>query len=144
MRRDELFSQYGRVLDEYRFQVHLNWERSRHLLTLNLGLLTAAAALLGLQQEDAVLALPPVAGVVVSMLGIVMHRTQHGYYRRVRDLKTRLEDELDLGEFAVRTTAGMRDAGAQRRRLTRVADVHYIVFGLLGLLHLGLAGASVP
>lgn len=142
--KDELREQYGRVLEEYRFQVTLNAARTRHLLTLDLGLLTASTGLLSLTSVEPswVLVLPPLAGVTVSTLGWVLLGAQHGYYRRIRDLKGQLEQALGLGDYAIRTTAGMRGESDRTSRLARVGDVHRTVFVLLGILNLAIAGAA--
>lgn len=46
--REELWRQYAHALDEYRFQVQLNWDRTKYLLTLDIGVIPAGTALLGL------------------------------------------------------------------------------------------------
>jgi hypothetical protein len=46
--REDLLNLYGKALDEYRFQVRLNWDRTQYFLALDLGILAAAAGLVRL------------------------------------------------------------------------------------------------
>lgn len=137
LERDELWRQYGFALEEYRFQVTLNWDRTRYLLTLDVGIIPAATALLGLDGASGpLIAAVYFAGVLVSVLGIVTLRTQRSYYRSARNSKAKLEELLDLGDLAIRTTPGMASTrGTDRWRLS-VHRVLWLAFGGIGLVHL--------
>lgn len=133
--REDLWRQYGHSLDEYRFQVQLNWDRTRYLLTLDVGIIPAATALLGLADASRLLvAAVYLAGVLISVLGPVTLSTQRDYYRATRSLKARLEDELMLGHRAIRTTPGMGQT--KKRRMVSVHQVHMASFVVIGVVHL--------
>ena len=115
MDRDEALDLYKIAVDEYRYQVTLNWQRTQYYLALNGALLAAGTGLLQAVQGrlNILVALLFVSGVASCTLSILASLVQHAYYRAARDGKARLEAELKLGEFAIRTTVGM--GGAMRR-----------------------------
>jgi cytochrome c-type biogenesis protein CcmE len=55
-------------------------------------------------------------GAVIALLAILASKTQHDYYKNVRDLKEELEQRLGLGGLVLRTTRGM---GGARARIAR-------------------------
>jgi hypothetical protein len=67
-------------------------------------------------------------GVVSTVAAILANRTQHGYYRNVRDAKRTLEDRLGLGDLALATTPGM---GGRHWRLARVATFQTLILSAL-------------
>lgn len=98
--------QYGHVLAEYRFQVLLNWDRTKHYFTFNTVLLGAAVAL----------AWPARAGLSALLL-IAAFNSFHGafavgrgheYYRSTRKTKASLEEKLGLNLLAIQSTPGMQ------------------------------------
>ena len=96
---DDLLTLYKIALDEYRFQVRLNWDRTTYHLTLNSGLIAIATGLLKLGSASVVdLAVASVffIGMCVSVIGIKTIRTGHEYYRHTIVKKTVLEDQLGL------------------------------------------------
>lgn len=116
---ERLLSLYTIAVDEYRFEVKLNWERSAFYLTLNSGPIAIATGLLKVQGSS--LANLFVAGVFfiglfVSAIGISAVLRGHDYYRNTVVKKTLLEDQLGLTKpceeyptrptLAVGTTAG--------------------------------------
>ena len=120
--------QYGHVLAEYRFQVLLNWDRTKHYFTFNTVLFGAAVAL----YKEAV-TWPAKAGISALLL-IAASNSFHGafaigrgheYYRSTRKTKALLEEKLGLDSLAIQSTPGMQrdvhlavegtpDTGAQR------------------------------
>ncbi|HEU4635891.1 MAG TPA: hypothetical protein VFS41_06925 [Edaphobacter sp.] len=102
--------QYGHVLAEYRFQVQLNWDRTKHYFTFNTALLGIAVAL---YKESA--SGPCQAGVAALLLiaalnsfhGAFAVKRGHDYYRRVRETKAALEEKLGLATIAILSTPGM-------------------------------------
>lgn len=107
----ELENQYGQVLAEYRFQVLLNWDRTKHYFTFNTVLLGAAVAL---YKEAA--AWGGKAGIA-ALLFIAAFNSFHGafavgrgheYYRSIRKTKASLEEKLDLDSLAIQSTPGMQ------------------------------------
>jgi hypothetical protein len=113
---DDLRDQYRLALDEYRFQVNLNWTRSQYYFALNLGVLVAATSLLAAATRvpHELIAAIFLLGALLASISIFANYTGHTYYRETRDLKTRLEHDLGLGDRAIATTPGM---GSARHRL---------------------------
>ncbi len=94
--RTELLELYRVVIDEYRFQVRLNWDRTQYFFILNTAVTTAAATLLATLKEWG-----PIVAVFVFLIGCtaaILGRqaviTGHEYYRRVIYRKTLVEDLL--------------------------------------------------
>ena len=135
--RSELLDLYRVALDEYRFQVNLNWQRSQYYLTFNSALVAVGAGLLQALQGRAniVDAFLFLIGVFSSGFAILATYVQQGYYRATRDGKKRLEQELGLEEFAIRTTPGM---GARLKRFGTVERYNRLLLG--GLIAANVAG----
>jgi fucose permease len=120
--KDDLLTLYKIALEEYRFQVRLNWDRTTYHLTLSSGLIAIAAGLLKFGPASPVnLAVAGVffIGMCVSAIGIKTIRTGHDYYRHTIVKKTVLEDQLGLTKplegysakltLAVGTTVGQNE-----------------------------------
>ena len=108
----DLGAQYGHVLAEYRFQVLLNWDRSKHFFTFNTILFGAAIALY--KQDSSWEAQAGVAALLLivalnSFHGMSAIKRGHEYYRSIRKTKAVLEDELGLGPHAIQSTPGMQE-----------------------------------
>lgn len=133
---------YKIALDEYRFQVTLNWSRTQYFIALNIAVVTVAlatvASLEGVGGVAASLALFTV-GAACCVFGLSAGRTQRGYYHHVRDHKERLEERLGLGELAITTTPGM---GGRLARAGKVHTFHSWILAMLLVLDLG-GGAAV-
>jgi hypothetical protein len=121
--RAELLDLYRIVVDEYRFQVKLNWDRTQYYFVLSTALMTAGGALLATLKEW---------GAIVSMFVFVLGCTSaiigrqsviqgHEYYRRIMYRKTLIEDLLGRlhklpgyvyaeAGLSLITTRGMADA----------------------------------
>lgn len=148
-----LWDQYVVAVEEYRFQVDLNWRRSQYSFALCAAVLAASFALLNsaARVPDLLIALAFGASAAISLLAMASMRTQAAYYRSARTTKTVLEERLGLGEFAIRTTPGM---GGRLRGVGNVKTFQSTVFSLLvalsvaGVLatygHLGDPRASDP
>jgi hypothetical protein len=119
---DQLLTLYKIALEEYRFQVKLNWDRTTYHLTLSSGLIAIAAGLLKLGTASPVnLAVASVffMGILVSAIGIKTILKGHQYYRNTIVKKTLLEDQLGLAKplegyagrptLAVGTTVGQNE-----------------------------------
>ncbi len=116
---DQLIDLYKIAIDEYRFEVKLNWDRTVFYLTLNSGLIAIATGLLKVEGRsflNLIVAGVFFIGLCVSWIGIRSVRRGHDYYRRTIVKKTLLEDRLGLTKpsedypggptLAVATTAG--------------------------------------
>jgi hypothetical protein len=138
---DRLWDHYRICLEEYRFQVDLNWRRSQYFFVLNAALLVAATGLLASARPPAVIALVLfILGALVAGMSIRATTTQHDYYRAVRDTKGSVEKRLGLGDLALTTTPGM---GGHRRRFGRVTTIQkLILWALLAADVLGLVASG--
>lgn len=114
---------YRIAVDEYRFQVKLNWDRTAYLITLNSGLIAVATGLLKVETGaviDLFVASVFVIGAFVAVVSIKNILTGHRYYRRTILKKTLLEDQLGLTKplsqypgrqtLAIGTTIGQDEA----------------------------------
>jgi hypothetical protein len=128
--RADLQKQYELVLQEYRFQVQLNWDRTKHYLVFNTAIFGAA----GILYKNAT-TWPPQAAVTAllvvaafnSYAGMRAIELGHEFYQNIRHTKAELEKALGLDQYAIRSTPGMRrdhaeapegtpDSGRKRRR----------------------------
>lgn len=121
---------YGRALEEYRFQVQLNWDRTKFFLLVNTTVLGAAAALAELLDTPVggLLALLLfVVGAFVAWLGAQVTREGKRHYRAAVVKKTLLERELGLLDapgLAADQATFATGASVSRSRAARIlADV---------------------
>lgn len=148
---------YGMHVEEYRFQVDLNWRRTQYFIALN-----SAIFAVGVTQASSSISaggrLPAAAvllvGAAFAVLCIAATMRQHEYYRNIREGLRAIGDELDLGDRGLRTTRGMRArdadvapsdtlAGLRRfgSRVGRVTTMTYVILALfasvefLGMLY---------
>jgi hypothetical protein len=121
--RAELLELYKIVIDEYRFQIRLNWDRTQYYFVFNTAMVTAAATVLAtLKAWGAVVALFMfVLGGTSAVLGRETVTKGHEYYRRIVYRKTLIEDLLgrlhrlpgytyEDAALNLATTDGMADA----------------------------------
>jgi hypothetical protein len=109
--RLDLEKQYDRVLQEYRFQVQLNWDRTKHYLTFNTVLFAAAVALSnqgGSRVSFAGISVLLLIAALNSFFGQLAVKLGHEYYRSIRATKTSLEKALGIDAHAINTTPGMK------------------------------------
>lgn len=140
--RQSLSEQYDRALDEYRFQVKLNWSRIQYLLALNVGIISVGAGLLEVAAPFFVL-MVFFMGAFVALLSLVVTSTQESYYRAARDLKGKLEDALSLGPHAIRTTPGMGGRKSGMARAMKVRTALKITFAIMGVINVFGLGFSL-
>ncbi|MFN2556073.1 MAG: hypothetical protein ABR592_04255 [Nitriliruptorales bacterium] len=141
-RWDEMFELYKVRVEEYHFQVNLNWERTRYFLPFNVGVVGLATGLLrfGVDGRAQILVSSLfLFGVVAALLSLAAHNGQHNYYRRARDSFRVIEDELELPEeHRLGVTPRMRDEHGFWRR-ANVTNAINLLLGLLAVLNgLGL------
>jgi hypothetical protein len=163
--RDELLKLYGFAIDEYRFEVRLNADRTRDYLVINLGLLTLTSGLIRLESGragTAFLILVFAAAAATSMFGAKIVRKGHEYYRRAIVKKTSIENRLGLlkrldvdthndSTFAIGTTPGMANIDRIRRasdqwiaaRPSRGSIVFYAIRMLWLLAAVNAAGVVI-
>lgn len=136
---EDLQAQYRLAVEEYRFQVDLNWRRSEYFFVLNVGVLVAGATLLASGQVPrGLVALVFCLGALLALLSIFANHTQHGYYRGARDLKNRMEQALELGDRALVTTPGQ---GSSIERLGKVGT--FLRTMLIAIACVNLVGAGI-
>lgn len=138
-KQDRLLDVYKVALDEYRFQVNLNWSRTQYFLVLNLALLTVGIGLIGRTEPSRLLvaAVFSVGGVFCLACLAALH-VQTAYYRTARNRIVDLERALGFPvEQQLQTTPGLR--GASRRfgnvrSITSSLLLAVWVFDVVGLL----------
>jgi hypothetical protein len=119
---EQLLTLYRIAIEEYRFQVKLNWDRTAYYFTLNSGIIAVATGLLKVGSSPVVnllVALVFFIGLCASLIAIKNVHTGHEYYRRTLVKKTLFEDQLGLTKpsqeyparptLAVGTTVGQND-----------------------------------
>ena len=136
---EALWQLYKIAVDEYRFQVNLNWQRLQYFLGLNVAILGVGAGLLRVgtaqdQQPSNVLpGLVFLAGVGLSAAAWYLARRQQDYYRNARNRMTKIGKRLGIHELGVGTTAGAR--GEPSRPWAKVRVVNQIVLAGLAVLN---------
>lgn len=131
LNRSELLQLYKIAIDEYHFQVQLNWQRSQYYFILNAAIIGAGISLIGIQGDRA----RPLAcvlfgtGLLAVILAILVTVTQHNYYRATRESLKLLERRLAVGELAIQTTPKL---GSRRRRIATVTTFNYAMLSTLG------------
>jgi hypothetical protein len=148
---EQLLELYKIAIDEYRFEVKLNWDRTVFYLTLNSGLIAIATGLLKVEGRsfmNLVVAGVFFIGLCISVIGIRSVRKGHDYYRRTIVKKTVLEDRLGLTKpsepggptLAVGTTAGqdetMQILHNTEKWLSRPLRKSHITWALVAILFL--------
>jgi hypothetical protein len=114
------------AVDEYRFQVQLNWSRTQYWLVFNSGFLAAGVGLLAAFKHSTFPALVFAVGVVACGLSARAIQISHSYYRVTRARVRRFEEKLDLDrELRFDTTAGFR--GARKSIRVNVTAVTYLL-----------------
>jgi hypothetical protein len=133
-RRQELVDSYKVAVEEYRFQVDLNWKRTQYFLALNVAILGVGTGLVKLQGSDARILILGIfiIGCVSAVLSVFAAHTQHMYYRIARDGVQHLEEMLQPPAPIIKTTPGMTgQRRTVRQRLGRVTTISYILLSLL-------------
>jgi hypothetical protein len=139
--RAELLELYRLAVEEYRFQVNLNWQRTQYLLAFNVGVLGVSIALLSVRVHGATFLTGFVflLGAVSSVLSMLALQTQHGYYRSAREKFKTLEQLLALQpELQIETTPGMEavPGGKAPARRVRVQTVVLTLLAAVALVDL--------
>lgn len=126
--REELIDLYKIAVEEVRFQVKLNADRSRDYVVLNSAIIAAGITLLGQSQRPGLGGIVFLVGVLVAVLSILGTHTQHGYYRDTRTAKSQLANTLGIAEVVLIKT---RPSGSRYRRFGSVTGFNYIILILL-------------
>ncbi len=152
---------YKTAVEEYRFQVNLNWDRNKFYVLLNSGLITASCGLLrtsGFKFAE-FLTLPLfILGFLAAWLGYKTLIKGIEYRRRAVIKKTQIEQKFTTYSdiLPIDTTEGMRqaqdllaDPEAYYQKTPRFGTISYFLAALfivlmivnfVALLYLGLLG----
>lgn len=132
--REELLELYKIAVEEYRFQVTLNWNRTQYYFVLNVGIIGIATGILKLSDNegDWLIGGMYLAGLLCCIFSMLASQVQTGYYRTARDHKRKLEDRLGLDDLSLSTTPGM---GSTLRRLGKVTTFNVVLLSALALVN---------
>ena len=137
--QDKLFDLYKVSVEEYRFQVQLNWDRAKYLLGFNTAVIGAGTGLVKLAGKAADILLVGLfaVGLAAALLSIVAVYLQHAYYRSTRDRMLRIGEQLKIRNLGIATTPGARRERTTRLlKLGRVQNILYVLLGLISLVDL--------
>jgi len=157
-----LVESYKIAVEEYRFQVRLNWDRNRFFLLGSMTGISAAIALIRIPNQTTAAILVPVLfllGTCLAILGLSAQRVGKEYYRRTIDSLNFIVDQINIegtkrsSTFVsvpkILTTKGMaeRDAGIERTHglgaINRKSFSSYLKGFFIVVAAAGLIGASV-
>lgn len=135
-KRDELFELYRLALDDYRFQVQLNQDRSRYFLVLNLTVIGIATGVVQLGQGtlSILVALLYAAGFLFCIFSIFALQAQRKFYRSARDQKIHFERQLELNGMSI--TPVDRAEGKLVAKVTTFKGFVNVMFVVLAALNL--------
>lgn len=127
---DDRFELYKLALEDYHFQVQLNWGRSQYFLVLNLTVIGIASGIVQFSGGPAnvLVGLFYVAGAALSIFSIAALQLQRRFYISAREQKKRFEEELGLGERSILPVQRAPDG------IWRYVTFKGLVNGMLGLL----------
>ena len=125
---------YKVSVEEYRFQVQLNWDRAKYLLGFNTAVIGAGTGLVKLAGKAADILLVGLfaVGLAAAVLSMAAVYLQHGYYRSTRDRMLEIGKLLNIQSLAIATTPGAR--GERTTRILKVGRVQNILYILLALI----------
>ena len=158
-----LIELYRVAIDEYRFEVKLNWDRMQYYAVVNSGIIAVGTSLLRDASSPAVILLSAMmflVGLIMSVIGIVATHKGREYYQATVLKKTIYEQLLGLNNLvpgmghpnatlAVGTTGGQQEvvrilAGQVSttflKRLIRNRIVSYFIWLLILLAFVDSAG----
>ena len=129
--REELIDLYKVAVGEYRFQVNLNWDRSKYVLVFNTAVIAVGT---GLVNDGYRLATPLLVGIfavglAAAALSAIAVTLQHDYYRSTRDRMLAIAAELGIDAWGVASTPGARDE--RTTFIARIGKVQNILYTLL-------------
>lgn len=153
------------AVEEYRFEVRLNWDRMQYYAVVNSGIIAVAAGLIGDADTLAGLFLCGtlfLIGLAMAMIGVTAIHRGRDYYQATIFKKAVFEHVLGLDQiapglanpeatFAIATTAGMAEAaeilaGKPRtsfwKRFVRNRIISYFMWFLMLLAVINVAGMA--
>jgi len=153
MNRPELLDLYKIAIDEYRFEVTLNWQRAQYYLALNAAVLTVATGLLKLADDEWWLFVAALFGVGVQTARVASKAIVQGheYYRQAVYKKTLIEYLLgrlqrirgfahDAANLGIATTRGMAETASiledPETWIRRKSKPHTVTTAMLNVMRL--------
>ena len=132
--RAELLELYKVAVEEYRFQVQLNWDRAKYLLAFNTAVIGAGTGLVKVGGDPArgLVGGIFIVGLIAAASSICAIYLQHRYYRNARNAMTALAHRIGLGDAAVATTPGARNMRATL--ISQIGKVQNILYVLLAVI----------
>jgi hypothetical protein len=125
-------------VEEYRFQVQLNWDRTKYLLGFNTAIIAVGTGLIKIGSHGVASPLLVgifVVGLVATILSACAVYLQHNYYRSTRDRMVALDERLELKDTGVATTPGIRSERISLvSRLGRVQNILYTLLVIIALV----------
>lgn len=129
--REELLDLYKVSVDEYRFQVNLNWDRSKYFLVFNTAVIAVGTGLVNVGHRLATPLLVGIfaVGLAAAALSAIAVTLQHNYYRSTRNRMLAIAAELEVEAWGVASTPGARDE--RTTFIARIGKVQNILYTLL-------------
>lgn len=142
-KRAELFELYRLALDDYRFQVQLNQDRSRYFLVLNLTVIGIATGVVQLGQGtiSALVAILYLAGFMFCLFSIFALKAQRKFYRSARDQKQYLETRLELGAASITPVERSESKASKLMTFKGFVNFMFVVLAVLNLIGAGFVVA---
>ena len=136
---------YKIAVEEYRFQVQLNWSRSQYLVGLGVAILAAGVFLLSLDDTGAqwMTAAVFAVGALAALMSIAVTVLQHDYYRAARDRAKRYEEALALAPDLRMDTTPTMSRPAAIDRLGKVVNLLHLLYAVIGVLDLIGVGYAI-
>lgn len=134
--REELLEHYKIAVEEYRFQVGLNWGRTQYLLVFNVAIVAAGAALVRLEVRtvEVMAGTLFLVGCLCALASLFVTFRQHAYYQAARDQVVLVGALLGLGEQgrppALGTTKGLRGEKGGPKVRHAIAAILVVVAGV--------------
>jgi hypothetical protein len=127
---------YELAVEEYRFQVQLNWDRAKYLLGFNVAVIGVGAGLLRVNGgAGAFLATVFMVGFFCALLSMGAVRLQQSYYRRTRDAMVAQAEALQLGGRSIASTPGARrERTTWWLRVSKVQNALYLLLATCALI----------
>jgi hypothetical protein len=135
--RAERLELYKIAVEEYRFQVQLNWDRAKYLLGFNTVIIGVGTGLVKVSGEAPrpLLIGIFVVGFFAALLSACATYLQHRYYRVTRDKMLTIGQQLQLREAEVATTPGARGERATLAlKLGKVQNVLYTLLTIIAIV----------
>lgn len=132
------------AVDEYRFEVTLNWQRSQYLLALNAAIVSVGTGLLSAGSPTPGRAFLTTCvfavGVFTALFALIATDTQRGYYQAARDHMKSVAKALEIEGWSTRTTPGQGGSAPRLMKVTTAVSVLFVIIAVVDLV--GAAFAS--